>query len=138
MSEFKFSQGSNLKIGRALQQLNDWFYQRCGDWEKKDFQMWFNNDSDSCQVYYVSVHYYVGNVRKNDIYQFVCKIDNSGDIDYIEYSPEYNDKSTRINRQVDLMKDFFGLKISKREEIMKHRDGGGEPVQTFRLSVLND
>ena len=75
---------------------------------------------------------------KCDVYRFVVKTDGSGKIDYIEFAPEFNEKANRIAEFVQLSKRFYGgIKISSVEELMEHRHGGGEPVKTIRLYVLN-
>lgn len=135
MVEYRFNSGSDLQIGRALEEINSWYYRGMGDFDIKRCQMWLNDNTACRQIYIVRIMY---DLIKCDVYRFVVKADGSGMIDYIEFDPEFNEKAKRIADYVQLSKRFYGgIKISTIEELMEHRHGGGEPVKTIRLYVLN-
>jgi len=135
MDEYRFNSGSDLQIGRALEEINSWYYRGMGDFDIKRCQMWFNDNTACRQIYIVRIMY---DLIKCDVYRFVVKADGSGMIDYIEFDPEFNEKAKRIAEFVQFSKRFYGgIKISSIEELMEHRHGGGEPVKTIRLYVLN-
>ncbi len=135
MDDYRFNSGSDLQIGRALEEINSWYYRGKGDFDIKRCQMWFNDNTACRQVYIVRIMY---DMIKCDVYRFVVKADDSGKIDYIEFDPEFNEKANKIADFVQLSKRFYGgIKISSIEELMEHRAGGGEPVKTIRLHVLN-
>ena len=90
MDEYRFNSGSDLQIGRALEEINSMYYQGMGDFDIRRCQMWFNDNTACCQVYIVRLMY---DLIKCDVYRFVVKTDGSGKIDYIEFAPEFNEKA---------------------------------------------
>ena len=93
MDEYRFNSGSDLQIGRALEEINSWYYRGMGDFDIKRCQMWFNDNTACRQIYIVRIMY---DLIKCDVYRFVVKADGSGMIDYIEFDPEFNEKAKRI------------------------------------------
>ena len=45
MDEYRFNSGSDLQIGRALEEINSMYYQGMGDFDIRRCQMWFNDNT---------------------------------------------------------------------------------------------